>query len=95
MMKFLILTSMVVFPTVANAQYHSLSGEPVHNIPAFSWVNPGWSEGRTDFNASHHVAPTSPSSNFNPAYNVSSGVTTSGGGSVPPSRLNNDFGNMD
>ena len=77
------------------AQYHSLSGEPVHNIPQFSWINPGWSEGRTDFNASHHTAPQASVQSFNPAYNVSSGVATSGGGSVPLSRLNNDFGNMD
>jgi len=82
-MKYLILISMVVFPTVANAQYHSLSGEPVHNIPAFSWENPGWSEGSTSSNATHH--------NFPNASTSSSG----GGGSVPPSRLNNDFGNMD
>jgi hypothetical protein len=83
MMKYLILISMVVFPTVANAQYHSLSGEPVHKIPAFSWENPGWSEGSTSSNATHH--------NFPNASTSSSG----GGGSVPPSRLNNDFGNMD
>jgi len=82
-MKYLILISMVVFPTVANAQYHSLSGEPVHKIPAFSWENPGWSEGSTSSNATHH--------NFPNASTSSSG----GGGSVPPSRLNNDFGNMD
>ena len=75
------------------AQFHSLSGEPVHNIPAFSWENPGWSEGRTDFNVSHHVAPTTSSPSMNPSY--STGTTTGTGGSVPPSRLNNDFGNMD
>ena len=82
-MKYLILILMVVFPTVANAQYHSLSGEPVHNIPAFSWENPGWSEGSTSSNATHH--------NFPNANASSSG----GGGSVSSSRLNNDFGNMD
>ena len=82
-MKYLILISMVVFPTVANAQYHSLSGEPVHNIPAFSWENPGWSEGSTSSNATHHNFPNASTS------------SSSGGGSVPPSRLNNDFGNMD
>jgi len=76
------------------AQYHSLSGEPVHNIPAFSWDRPGWSEGRTDFNASHHVAPSGGSTNFNPSYSGSSSMG-SGGGSAPVSRLNNDFGNMD
>jgi hypothetical protein len=65
------------------AQFHSLSGEPVHNIPAFSWENPGWSEGSTSYNASHHQFPTSSSS------------SGTGGGSVPASRLNNDFGNMD
>jgi hypothetical protein len=85
MMKYLILISMVVFPTVANAQYHSLSGEPVHDIPAFSWENPGWSEGSTSFNASHHNFPVSGSTS----------AGSGGGGSVPPSRLNNDFGNMD
>jgi len=84
MMKYLILILMVACPTVVNAQYHSLSGEPVHNIPAYSWENPGWSEGSTSSNASHHNFPNNGS--------VSSG---SGGGSVPPSRLNNDFGNMD
>jgi len=67
------------------AQFHSLSGEPVHDIPAYSWQNPGWSEGSTSFNASHHNFPTSgPSSS-----------ASGGGGSVPASRLNNDFGNMD
>jgi len=83
MMKYLILISMVVFSTVANAQYHSLSGEPVHKIPAFSWENPGWSEGSTSSNATHHNFPNASTS------------SSSGGGSVPPSRLNNDFGNMD
>ena len=76
------------------AQYHSLSGEPVHNIPAFSWENPGWSEGRTDFNVSHHVPVTGGSTTFNPSYSGSSSMG-SGGGSVPTSKLNNDFGNMD
>jgi hypothetical protein len=64
------------------AQFHSLSGEPVHNIPAFSWENPGWSEGSTSSNATHHNFPNS-------------GSVSSGSGSVPASRLNNDFGNMD
>jgi hypothetical protein len=67
------------------AQFHSLSGEPVHEIPAFSWENPGWSEGSTSFNASNHNFPVSSS--------MSAG--SGGGGSVPVSRLNNDFGNMD
>ena len=76
------------------AQFHSLSGEPVHNIPAFSWQNPGWSEGRTDFNVSSHVPVNAGSTSFNPSYCGSSSMG-SGGGSVPPSRLNNDFGNID
>jgi len=76
------------------AQFHSLSGEPVHKIPAFSWENPGWSEGSTAFNASPHHLPTAGSNTFNPSYSGSSSMG-SGGGSVPPSRLNNDFGNMD
>lgn len=83
MMKFLIIM----------AQYHSLSGEPVHKIPAFSWENPGWSEGRTDFNVSHHVSPSTSTPSFNPSY--STGASSGTGGSVPPSHLNNDFGNMD
>ena len=76
------------------AQFHSLSGEPVHNIPAFSWQNPGWSEGRTDFNVSSHVPVNGGSTSFAPSYSGSSSMS-SGGGSVPASRLNNDFGNMD
>ena len=94
-MKYLILISMVVFPTVANAQYHSLSGEPVHDIPAFSWVNPGWSEGSTAFNASHHQLPTASTAPMAQSYAPDSRGGSVGGGSIPPSRLNNDFGNMD
>ena len=82
MMKYLMMLSMVVFPTVASAQYHSLSGPPVTDIPAFSWENPGWNQGSTEFNASRHQFPTSSSS-------------SGGGSSVPASRLQNDFGNMD
>ena len=81
-MKYLMMLSMVVFPTVANAQYHSLSGGPVTDIPAYSWENPGWSEGSTSYTASRHQFPTSSSS-------------SGGGSSVPASRLQNDFGNMD
>lgn len=53
MMKFLMIFSMVVFPTVANAAnsfaqpYHSLSGGPPTSTPAYSWNNPGFSEGAT------------------------------------------------
>jgi len=93
-MKYLILISMVVFPTVANAQYHSLSGEPVHKIPAFSWENPGWSEGSTAFNVSPHHLPTASAPSFAPSYSPGNSGG-GGGGSVPSSRLNNDFGNMD
>ena len=82
MMKSLTIISMVVFPTVASAQYHSLSGPPVTDIPAFSWEKPGWSEGSTSYTASRHQFPTSSSS-------------SGGGSSVPASRLQNDFGNMD
>jgi len=95
MMKYLTIISMVAFPTVANAQYHSLSGGPVTDIPAFSWENPGWSEGSTAFNASPHQLPTvltpTMAQSFTP--DVRGGVA--GGGSIPPSRLQNDFGNMD
>jgi hypothetical protein len=73
MMKYLIIL----------AQYHSLSGPPVTDIPAYSWQNPGWSEGSTSYTASRHQFPTSSSS------------SSGGGSSVPASRLNNDFGNMD
>ena len=83
MMKYLTIISMVVFPTVASAQYHSLSGPPVTDIPAFSWEKPGWSEGSTSYTASRHQFPTSSSS------------SSGGGSSVPASRLQNDFGNMD
>ena len=93
MMKYLILTLVGVFPTVANAQYHSLSGGPVTDIPAYSWENPGWSEGRTDFNASHHQTPTASSPSFAPSYG--SNTYSAGGGSAPLSHLQNDFGNMD
>jgi len=85
---------MVVFPTVASAQYHSLSGEPVHDIPAFSWEKPGWSEGSTAFNASHHQLPVASTPTMAPSYAPDSRGGGGGGGiSVP--RLNNDFGNMD
>ena len=75
---------MAAYPTVASAQYHSLSGPPVTDIPAFSWEKPGWSEGSTSYTASRHQFPTS---------SASSGG--GGGSSVPASRLQNDFGNMD
>jgi hypothetical protein len=79
------------------AQFHSLSGEPVHKIPAFSWENPGWSEGSTAFNVSPHHSPTSSTPTMAPSYNGSSSGSSAmgGGGSAPASRLNNDFGNMD
>ena len=94
MMKSLMIISMVAFPTAVNAQYHSLSGEPVHDIPAFSWQNPGWSEGSTAFNASHHQLPTASTPTMAPSYAPDSRGGGGGGGiSVP--RLNNDFGNMD
>jgi len=64
---------------VVLAQFHSLSGPP-HRIPAYSWEDPEFNTGANPgFNASHHSTPSS----------------GSGGGSVPASRLNNDFGNMD
>ena len=64
MMKYLILTLMVVFPTVANAQeisdgaviYHSLTpsaGPLVGNpspVPKFSWDRPTWSQGSVGMN---------------------------------------------
>ena len=95
MMKYLILTLMVVFPTVVNAQYHSLSGGPVTDIPAYSWENPGWSEGSTEFNASHHQLPTASTPSMSQSYAPDSRGGSVGGGSIAPSRLNNDFGNMD
>ena len=63
MMKYLMMLSMVVFPTVANAQvsdgavtYHSLTpdggslvGDPAP-VPAFSWQNPTWSQGGISMN---------------------------------------------
>jgi hypothetical protein len=63
MMKYLTMLSMVVFPTVANAQvsdgaviYHSLTpdggslvGDPAP-VPAFSWQNPTWSQGGIGMN---------------------------------------------
>jgi hypothetical protein len=38
-MKYLMMLSMVVFPTVANAQnvYHSLSDNPTGETPTYSW----------------------------------------------------------
>ena len=96
MMKYLMMLSMVVFPTVTNAQYHSLSGGPVTDIPAFSWQNPGWSEGSTAFNASHHQLPMASTPTMGQSYNGSSaGSSAMGGSSTPASQLNNDFGNMD
>jgi hypothetical protein len=77
------------------AQFHSLSGEPVHDIPAFSWENPGWSEGSTAFNASPHELPVASTPSFSPSFTPESRGGSVGGGSIPPSRLNNDFGNMD
>lgn len=94
-MKYLMIISMVAFPTVASAQYHSLSGEPVHDIPAFSWENPGWSQGSTAFNASPHQLPTATTAPMAQSYAPDSRGGSVGGGSIPPSRLNNDFGNMD
>jgi len=64
MMKSLMMLSMVVFPTVANAQvsdgvviYHSLTPDsgsqvgPTPPVPAFSWDNPTWSQGGIGMNA--------------------------------------------
>ena len=95
MMKYLILILMAAYPTVASAQYHSLSGGPVTDIPAFSWENPGWSEGSTSFNASHHQLPTASTQPMAQSYAPDSRGGSVGGGSIPASRLNNDFGNMD
>jgi len=63
MMKYLMMLSMVVFPTVTNAQvsdgaviYHSLTpdagpliGNPAP-APAYSWVRPTWSQGGIGMN---------------------------------------------
>jgi hypothetical protein len=95
MMKYLMTTLMVVFPTVTSAQYHSLSGGPVTDIPAFSWENPRWSEGSTAFNASPHQLPTASAPTMVPSFAPDSRGTAAAGGFIPPSRLNNDFGNMD
>ena len=95
MMKYLTIISMVAFPTVASAQYHSLSGPPVTDIPAFSWENPGWSQGSTEFNASHHQLPTASATPMAQSYAPDSRGGSVGGGSIAPSRLQNDFGNMD
>jgi len=95
MMKYLTIISMVVFPTVASAQYHSLSGGPVTDIPAYSWENPGWSQGSTAFNASPHQLPTASAPTMVQSFAPDSRGGSVGGGSIPPSRLNNDFGNMD
>jgi len=95
MMKSLMIISMVAFPTVASAQYHSLSGGPVTDIPAFSWENPGWSQGSTAFNASPHQLPTATTPTMVQSFAPDSRGGSVGGGSIPPSRLNNDFGNMD
>jgi hypothetical protein len=63
MMKSLMIISMVVFPTVASAAnsfaqpYHSLSGGPPSSTPAYSWSNPGWSEGATSgYNTGYGIA---------------------------------------
>ena len=95
MMKYLISILMVVFPTVASAQYHSLSGEPIKDIPAYSWENPGWSEGSTSFNASQHQLPTASVPTMAQSFTPDVRGGDAGGGSIPPSRLQNDFGNMD
>jgi hypothetical protein len=95
MMKSLMIISMVAFPTVASAQYHSLSGGPVTDIPAYSWENPGWSQGSTAFNASPHQLPTATTPTMVQSFAPDSRGTAAGGGFIPPSRLNNDFGNMD
>ena len=95
MMKYLMIISMVAFPTVASAQYHSLSGGPVTDIPVYSWENPGWSQGSTEFNASPHQLPTASTPSMVQSFAPDSRGGSVGGGSIPPSRLNNDFGNMD
>ena len=95
MMKSLMIISMVAFPTVASAQYHSLSGGPVTDIPVYSWENPGWSQGSTAFNASPHQLPTASSPTMVQSFAPDSRGGSVGGGSIPASRLNNDFGNMD
>lgn len=95
MMKYLTIISMVVFPTVASAQYHSLSGGPVTDIPAYSWENPGWNQGSTAFNASPHQLPTASTPTMAQSFTPDIRGGVAGGGSIPASRLNNDFGNMD
>lgn len=77
------------------AQFHSLSGGPVTDIPAYSWENPGWSQGSTAFNASPHQLPTATTAPMVQSFAPDSRGGSVGGGSIPPSRLNNDFGNMD
>ena len=80
-MKYLILISMVVFPTVVNAQvsdgaviYHSLTpdggslvGDPAP-VPAFSWQNPTWSQGGISMN----TGGSSASGGFGGAGSISS-----------------------
>jgi len=95
MMKYLTIISMVAFPTVASAQYHSLSGGPVTDIPTYSWENPGWNQGSTEFNASQHQLPTATTPAIVPSFAPDNRGTAAAGGFIPPSRLNNDFGNMD
>ena len=63
MTKFLMIISMVVFPTAVNAAnsfaqpYHSLSGGPPTSTPAYSWSNPGYSEGATNgFNTGYGIS---------------------------------------
>jgi hypothetical protein len=64
MMKYLMMLSMVVFPTAVNAQvsdgaviYHSLTPDsgpqigPTPPVPAFSWQRPTWSQGGIGMNA--------------------------------------------
>ena len=81
MMKYLMMLSMVVFPTVANAQvsdgavtYHSLTpdgGSLVGNpppAPAFSWDRPTWSQGSIGMNA----GSSAPSGGFGGAGSISS-----------------------
>ena len=80
MMKYLMIISMVVFPTVANTQvsdgaviYHSLTPDagpqigPTPPVPKFSWDNPTWSQGSIGMN----IGASSPSGGFGGAGSIS------------------------
>ena len=74
------IISMVVFPTVANAQvsdgaviYHSLTPDsgpqigPTPPVPKFSWDNPTWSQGAIGMN----TGGSAPSGGFGGAGSIS------------------------